>query len=138
MALTKEEVRARDREYYRKNAEAKKARSRAAYAANPELAQRRMTSWRKRNPQRVLAYQRARRARKNNTLPSGQHNGNRLYQLILANDPCSYCGKSANSLDHIVPQALGGMHEWMNFTQACMSCNRAKSDTPLLLYLLER
>lgn len=138
MPLTQEEVRARDREYYRRNPERKKARSRAAYAADPEAAQERMKDWRSRNPQRLLTYQRERRAKRKGVLPTGLHNGNKLYQLVIANDPCSYCGASADSLDHIVPQASGGSHEWTNFTQACMKCNRAKSDKPLLLFLLER
>lgn len=40
---------------------------------------------------------------------------------------CTYCGSSENlTLDHIVPQALGGWHNDENLTTACRSCNCAK------------
>lgn len=42
-------------------------------------------------------------------------------------DPlCTYCGKPANSIDHIVPVRLGGTSDRENLTPACMDCNRKK------------
>lgn len=42
---------------------------------------------------------------------------------------CAYCG-SRNSLtiDHIIPQSKGGLHEWKNIITACLPCNLRKGD----------
>ncbi|CAB4169347.1 HNHc domain containing protein [uncultured Caudovirales phage] len=37
--------------------------------------------------------------------------------------PCHRCGTPANSVDHIVPVALGGTDELDNLRPACVSCN---------------
>ena len=29
---------------------------------------------------------------------------------------CQYCGKTAESIDHIVPRSKGGLHEWSNLS----------------------
>lgn len=53
---------------------------------------------------------------------------------------CVYCGKavSARSLtkDHWNPLRLGGTLEAFNVVPACGSCNRKKSDTPALEYMV--
>ena len=58
------------------------------------------------------------------------------YINILALDLCSYCGKEATSIDHIVPISKGGSNDWTNLTAACLSCNTSKSNTHLLQFLL--
>lgn len=58
------------------------------------------------------------------------------YVLLVSNDPCVYCGASAQSIDHIVPVAGGGSGEWSNLAPACLSCNSSKCDEPLLTFLL--
>ena len=40
---------------------------------------------------------------------------------------CQYCGKAAESIDHIVPRSKGGLHEWSNEV-ACKKCNLKKAD----------
>ena len=37
--------------------------------------------------------------------------------------PCHRCGKPSESVDHIVPVALGGTDELDNLRPACLSCN---------------
>lgn len=37
--------------------------------------------------------------------------------------PCYACGRPAESIDHIVPVALGGTDEIDNLRPACISCN---------------
>ena len=32
---------------------------------------------------------------------------------------CQYCGKSAESVDHIIPRSKGGLHEWSNVVACC-------------------
>lgn len=47
---------------------------------------------------------------------------------VLARDggKCGYCLKKAESIDHIVPRALGGTHEWLNVIASCLKCNNKK------------
>jgi 5-methylcytosine-specific restriction endonuclease McrA len=59
------------------------------------------------------------------------------YVAILRRDPCCYCGAPMEDIDHVVPRALGGEHEWDNLTAACADCNRhAKRAKSLLGFLL--
>ncbi len=43
---------------------------------------------------------------------------------------CAYCGKNipiaAATLDHVIPQALGGPSTWENLVTACRRCNGRK------------
>lgn len=56
--------------------------------------------------------------------------------LMLRRDnyTCAYCGKSANTVDHINPRSLGGRDEWMNTIAACLRCNNQKSNRTLEEY----
>lgn len=48
-------------------------------------------------------------------------------KLLLAdNPPCTYCGRLADTADHIVPYALGGGNDLANLTPACRSCNSSR------------
>ncbi len=61
-----------------------------------------------------------------------------LYVEILYNDPCCYCGKPMQHIDHIVPIAKQGEEYWTNLTAACQRCNNRKRDKSLLEFLLYR
>ena len=41
---------------------------------------------------------------------------------------CQYCGKAAESIDHIVPRSKGGLHEWSNVVACYKKCNLIKAD----------
>ena len=41
---------------------------------------------------------------------------------------CAYCGKSANTIDHVVPKSRGGAESWDNLVACCFRCNNIKSD----------
>lgn len=41
---------------------------------------------------------------------------------------CQYCGKRAESIDHVVPRSKGGPHTWDNVVAACGRCNAVKRD----------
>lgn len=61
------------------------------------------------------------------------------YIRALLNDPCAYCGKRpAGAVDHIEPTSLGGSDGFANLVGCCSSCNPAKSNKPLLLFLAHR
>jgi 5-methylcytosine-specific restriction endonuclease McrA len=41
---------------------------------------------------------------------------------------CCYCGKSASTIDHVVPRSRGGADSWENLVACCLRCNNAKGD----------
>ncbi|MGI9001730.1 MAG: HNH endonuclease [Pseudonocardia sp.] len=41
---------------------------------------------------------------------------------------CAYCGKRAETIDHVVPRSRGGTHTWDNCVAACRTCNSHKAD----------
>lgn len=41
---------------------------------------------------------------------------------------CQYCGRRAESIDHVVPRSRGGEHIWENVVAACRRCNTNKRD----------
>jgi 5-methylcytosine-specific restriction endonuclease McrA len=51
-----------------------------------------------------------------------------LRSLVLERDnyECRYCGGPANSLDHVLPRARGGLTTEHNLVAACRSCNSRK------------
>jgi 5-methylcytosine-specific restriction endonuclease McrA len=51
------------------------------------------------------------------------------------NGHCMYCGKRVSksdfTLDHVIPQFLGGPYNWTNLVVACKNCNGIKSQKTL-------
>jgi 5-methylcytosine-specific restriction endonuclease McrA len=41
---------------------------------------------------------------------------------------CAYCGRRADTIDHVVPRSRGGTHTWDNCVAACKACNSRKAD----------
>ena len=41
---------------------------------------------------------------------------------------CIYCGKTSESIDHILPRSRGGLSITENCVPACLSCNGSKTD----------
>ena len=41
---------------------------------------------------------------------------------------CIYCGKSSESIDHVLPRSRGGLSITENCVPACLSCNGSKTD----------
>ena len=60
------------------------------------------------------------------------------YVKTLYSDPCCYCGRPMQHIDHIVPVAKDGAEYWTNLTAACQRCNNRKRDKSLLDFLLYR
>ena len=44
---------------------------------------------------------------------------------------CGYCGKAANTIDHVQPKSKGGADTWENLVACCFSCNNQKSNKTL-------
>ncbi|MEM7339127.1 MAG: HNH endonuclease [Actinomycetota bacterium] len=51
-------------------------------------------------------------------------------RAVFARDQgkCQYCGKNAESIDHVVPRSKGGPHTWENVVACCRRCNTFKGD----------
>lgn len=49
---------------------------------------------------------------------------------VLARDKrtCGYCGKAANTVDHVTPASKGGANSWLNTVACCYDCNQRKGD----------
>ena len=41
---------------------------------------------------------------------------------------CQYCGRAAESIDHVIPRCRGGEHTWENVVACCRRCNTYKGD----------
>lgn len=51
--------------------------------------------------------------------------------LVRDRYTCAYCGRSATTVDHVVPRCQGGLSTWVNLVAACVGCNsRKKGRTP--------
>lgn len=40
---------------------------------------------------------------------------------------CGYCGRTATTMDHVLPRCQGGRTEWLNAVAACEPCNATKA-----------
>jgi 5-methylcytosine-specific restriction endonuclease McrA len=56
---------------------------------------------------------------------------NRRAVFLRDGGRCQYCGKKAESIDHVIPRSRGGEHTWENVVAACSRCNTAKRDRML-------
>lgn len=41
---------------------------------------------------------------------------------------CVYCGRAANTIDHVLPRSRGGRNAWENLVACCFRCNNVKGD----------
>ncbi|RLK47380.1 HNH endonuclease [Microbacterium telephonicum] len=41
---------------------------------------------------------------------------------------CGYCGKTASTIDHVLPRSRGGADSWENLVACCLRCNNVKGD----------
>lgn len=44
------------------------------------------------------------------------------------NHECAYCGKAANTVDHVLPRSRGGETTWLNTVSSCLKCNHKKGN----------
>ena len=44
---------------------------------------------------------------------------------------CAYCGRAANTIDHVQPKSRGGRDTWQNLVACCLRCNNLKGDKTL-------
>lgn len=46
----------------------------------------------------------------------------------ILESPCTYCGRRATQIDHIIPLSRGGTNAPINLAPACADCNFDKGD----------
>lgn len=56
-------------------------------------------------------------------------------RLGMNNNICVYCGSDGDTIDHIIPKAVGGSDDASNIVHACLKCNMKKNDLPLDRFL---
>lgn len=139
-------TRASKRLYTRDHREENKARSKRWREQNPQQFKSKRDAWRQNNAERHrqsnAEWREANRERYREQMRRakllrkvGKNKESAIYARILYADPCSYCGDRSASLDHIQAVSQGGGNGCENLTGACMRCNAAKQDKPLLLFL---
>jgi 5-methylcytosine-specific restriction endonuclease McrA len=62
------------------------------------------------------------------------------YLLVKWKQQCAYCsaGETRLEIDHVHPRSRGGSNRVSNLVIACRSCNEAKADQPIEVFLAER
>lgn len=59
-------------------------------------------------------------------------------EIAAGRHQCSYCWRTAEGIDHIIPLSRGGTHREGNWTPACNTCNRAKGKMFLIEWRQKR
>lgn len=66
----------------------------------------------------------------------------RIRMAVLKRDAfvCAYCGREADTADHVIPKARGGTDDMSNLVAACNKCNGTKQDriAPRITYINRR
>ncbi len=141
MANREQEL-ARSRAYELANPERTREKARRSYHNNKPAAMARHKKWVEENPDRTRAINR--NWYKNNTEvakakaavgrarrlgAAGTATARQLADRIaMFGGKCWMCGKSADTIDHVIPIAKGGTHWPANLRPACGPCNYGKQD----------
>jgi len=120
------------RRYYVNNADELRAKQRSQnrrrYAADPRAALDYYKQWRERNLERARAYVRV-SGNKRRAASAGRHFTFAEWEELLRHHAghCAYCGSIERiEADHRIPLCRGGSNEISNILPACRHCNRRK------------
>lgn len=124
--------RARDndnaKQWYYDNKDRVLIERRQDYKRDPEKKIASVRDYAKRNPQKIYAIQRNRRARKK--MAEGSHTADDIKRLYEDQDGrCLYCGITLFDryhVDHMIPLVQGGSNAPENLAIACSLCNLSK------------
>lgn len=51
--------------------------------------------------------------------------------FVRDNYKCAFCGKHADTIDHIIPKSKGGLNTYENCVACCFKCNSSKANKHL-------
>lgn len=120
-------IRETGRRDYQAHKDERRAQGLARYHRNPQATIDRNRDWRRRNPDKVLAKNQRRRARR-----VGAHVEDVVTSVVFENAGglCGICGLAVArkdvTLDHITPLSRGGEHSYRNIQLAHRRCNSSK------------
>jgi 5-methylcytosine-specific restriction endonuclease McrA len=117
--------------YREANREKIRARKKAYHEANRDKINAKTKEWLTQNPDAAREHRAAKRGRKRNQMGVVSR-GIRAKLRGLQNGKCVYCHVclkvAGEHLDHVVPLALGGLHDDANLQLLCPPCNMHKKD----------
>lgn len=137
-----EQTRAYLREWAKRNPEKVKANSRRNYERHTERFKEQARRWGKANPEKRSAIMVFQNAKRRSRIKANGGRGFTKQHFVELLDRvgglCSYCrDKQARSIDHFVPLALGGLHDYANIVPACRDCNSKKRENDPIAWIVE-
>ena len=115
------------RRYREANPEKVRKAQRRSYGAKREERIEYALRWAKKNPDKRLAKDQRRRARKRAADGADYTTSEHIAGRIEAWGFCCYlCGAAKEAVDHVIPLAEGGSHWPANLRPVCKSCNSKK------------
>ncbi len=134
-ALNREARNQYSRQYYAANKEVWREQGKRRYEANREAISKQIEEWRKANPEKWRAIQRAscrrRRARLNGSGWERYTEADLNHLWHEQDGCCAYCRVvlfGVWEVEHMVPLSRGGADRLSNICLACPPCNRRKSN----------
>jgi 5-methylcytosine-specific restriction endonuclease McrA len=136
-----ERIKATNKRSRKKHPQTKRDVEKRYRERHPEKAYARRKKWGIENPQRLLDYSRARRAKKKNA--GGSHTNEELLILyVIQQGKCCWCGQPMGNKitdrhlhhfenfteDHIKPLSKGGNDYIANIVLACWRCNCSRQE----------
>jgi 5-methylcytosine-specific restriction endonuclease McrA len=112
--------------------------SREQYEKHKDVKLKRKSQYYKENPDKVLVYVQARRARKANA--EGSYTAKEWRELCAAHDHrCANCGASGKlTVDHVIPLVKGGSNLISNIQPLCLPCNLSKGTRSVQDWIMAR
>lgn len=120
------------RKRYAADPEIFRAAARRHYEANADRINARDAEWRRRNPETVRAVKAVSDGK--SRVGSGDLTARQWAEILLFyGNACARCHVSADerplTIDHFIPVAAGGGHDWKNVWPLCLRCNQKKRST---------
>lgn len=119
--------RARNKEMYKDRKDEVQARATEWNRNNPERRREIRAAWKKRNREKVVAYENRRRAAKRNS--GGAYTSEEWFALVEREGNCCSCCRRTDvklQADHVIPLSRGGSNLIENIQPLCGDCNNWK------------
>ena len=126
LEVNREKAYATNKAYREKNSEKIRLMQKTFRARNPEKVRASQKAWKAANPEKHREFQDRHRARKLNQLGNMPSDGYKVIYKLFGR-ACLKCKTTENmTIDHVIPLAMGGLHDINNLQPLCRSCNSSK------------